>query len=92
VDTDGYESTEYGDLLLTSVVKGMDVSVTAAIEESVGGGFTNEPYQGTLENDGVGLAPFHDFDSEIDQEVKDAIEDLKQQIVSGDIEVSPSAG
>ena len=37
VDTDGYESTEYGDILLTSVAKGMDVSVTEAIKESLDG-------------------------------------------------------
>jgi basic membrane protein A len=88
VDTDGYESTEYGDIMLTSVVKGLDVSVTAAIKSSIDGTFSNQPYQGTLENDGVGLADFHDFDSEIDQEVKDQIEELKQQIISGEIEVT----
>ncbi len=68
VDTDGYESTEYGDILLTSVVKGLDVSVTDAIRESAAGEFTNELYSGTLENGGVAIAPYHDFDGEIDQE------------------------
>jgi basic membrane protein A len=87
VDTDGYESTEYGDILLTSVVKGLDVSVTEAIKESAAGTFTNELFDGTLANDGVGIAPYHDFDGEIDQEVKDAIDDLKAQIISGDITV-----
>jgi basic membrane protein A len=43
-----------------------------------------------LENDGVGLADFHDFDSEIDQEVKDQIEELKQQIISGELEIKPA--
>ncbi|MFB9312610.1 BMP family lipoprotein [Nocardioides plantarum] len=88
VDTDGYESTEYGDILLTSVVKGLDVSVTEAIKESAEGTFTNEPFSGTLENDGVGLAPFHDFDGSIDQEVKDKLEELKAGIISGDITTS----
>jgi basic membrane protein A len=90
VDTDGYESTEYGDILLTSVAKGMDVSVTAAIEASLNGTFSNEPYTGTLENNGVGLAPYHDFDSKIDQAVKDKVEELKQQIISGEIEIAPA--
>ncbi len=87
VDTDGYESTEYGDILLTSVVKGLDVSVTEAIRESAAGEFTNELYSGTLENGGVSIAPYHDFDGEIDQEVKDRIEELKQGIISGEVTV-----
>ncbi len=87
VDTDGYESTEYGDLLLTSVVKGLDVAVTQAIEQSASGDFSNELFTGTLENGGVSLAPYHDFEDQIDQDVKDAIEDLKQQIISGELEV-----
>jgi basic membrane protein A and related proteins len=88
VDTDGYESTEYGDILLTSVVKGLDVAVTEAIKESAEGTFSNELYSGTLENDGVGLAPFHDFDGEIDQETKDRLDELTQQIIAGEITTS----
>ncbi len=87
VDTDGFESTEYGDILLTSVVKGLDVAVTEAIKESAEGTFTNELFDGTLENGGVSIAPYHDFDSEIEQDVKDAIEDLKAQIIAGEITV-----
>lgn len=87
VDTDGFESTEYGDILLTSVVKGLDVSVTAAIKSAVDGDFNNDIYSGTLENDGVGLAPYHDFDSKVSQDVKDKIEELKSQIISGDLKV-----
>ncbi len=87
VDTDGYESTEYGDILLTSVTKGLDVAVTEAIRESAAGTFSNELFVGTLENNGVGIAPYHDFDGEIDQEVKDKIEELKAQIISGEITV-----
>lgn len=88
VDTDGYESTEYGDILLTSVVKGLDVSVTEAIHESIDDEFDNTVYQGTLENGGVSLAPYHDFDGEIDQDVKDKIDELKQQIIDGSLKVS----
>ena len=32
---------------------------------------------GTLENDGVGIADFHEFDVEVPQELKDKIEELK---------------
>ena len=91
VDTDGFESTEYGDILLTSVAKGMDVSVTEAIKESIDGTFSNELYSGTLENGGVGLAPYHDFDSQIPQELKDKIDELKQGIIDGSITITPAA-
>lgn len=90
VDTDGYESTEYGDILLTSVAKGMDVSVTEAIKESIDDTFSNELYVGTLENGGVGLAPYHDFEGEIPQELKDKIEELKAGIIDGSITIAPA--
>ena len=88
VDVDGYESTEYGDILLTSVVKGIDVAVTEAIRESGAGEFSSDLFSGTLENGGVSLAPFHDFESEIDQEVKDKLVELQDAIIAGEITTS----
>jgi len=86
VDTDGCESVpEYCDILLTSVVKGMDVAVRNAIADSITGKFSNELYTGTLANNGVGLAPYHEFDGEIDQEVKDAIEQMKSDFITGEL-------
>ena len=88
VDTDGCVSAaEYCSVLLTSVMKGMDVAVEESIKESVDGTFSNELYVGTLENGGVSLAPYHEFDGEIDQALKDRIEELKASIIAGDIKV-----
>lgn len=84
VDTDGYESTDYGDIILTSVLKQIAQAVYDTVEEGVSGEFTAEPYVGDLENDGVGLAPFHDFEDEVPDEVKDKIEELTAEIISGD--------
>jgi basic membrane protein A len=87
VDTDGCVSAaEYCDSLLTSVMKGMDVAVETAIKDSASGNFSNEVYEGTLENGGVSLAPYGpqaDIDSELDAK----IQDLKQQIIDGEIKV-----
>ena len=91
VDTDGYHSTEYGEILLTSVVKGIDVSVTEAIRASVDGSFDNEVYRGTLANGGAALAPFHDLEAEIPQQLKDELEELEQGIIDGSITVTPTA-
>ena len=88
VDTDGCVSAaEYCDTLLTSVMKNMHVAVETAIKDSVEGNFTNEAYVGTLENGGVDLAPYNELDSEIPQELKDKIEELKAQLISGEIKV-----
>jgi basic membrane protein A len=87
VDTDGCESAaEYCDVLLTSVMKGMDVAVEEAIKTSASGEFSNEVYEGTLENGGVALAPYGP-NAEIDSELDAKIQDLKQQIIDGEIKV-----
>jgi basic membrane protein A and related proteins len=87
VDTDGCESAaEYCDVLLTSVMKGMDVAVEEAIRASASGEFSNEVYEGTLENGGVGLAPYGP-NADIDSELDAKIQELKQQIIDGEITV-----
>lgn len=92
VDTDGYQSlSKYRALLLTSVVKGMDVAVEEATNATAEGKFSNEPFVGTLENNGVSIAPYHDFESKISDELKQEIEDLKAQIISGELKVESGA-
>lgn len=84
VDTDGCVSAaEYCDVLLTSVMKGMDVAVEQAISDSVDDAFSSELYIGTLDNSGVGLAPY--ADGEVDEELSATLDDLKAQIIAGDI-------
>jgi len=85
VDTDGCVSAaEYCDVLLTSVMKAMDVAVEEAIAASVHDEFSNEPFVGTLDNEGVGLA---DISDDVDPEVVDKVEELEQQIIDGEITV-----
>lgn len=87
VDSDWYNSTEYGAIVLTSVLKEIGAGVYDTIEQGVAGEFSAEPYVGTLENGGVSIAPFHDFEDEVPQELKDAVAELEEQIVSGEITV-----
>ncbi|UYM03955.1 BMP family lipoprotein [Solicola gregarius] len=93
VDTDGCVSAEeYCDVLLGSVVKGMDVAVTDAIADSVHDEFDNKTYVGTLENDGTDLTLGSDLEGDIDQDLKDQLEQVKEDIISGKIEItSPSS-
>lgn len=91
-DTDGVESaSQYSDVILTSVLKNMDVAVQDAVETTAEGDFSNESYIGTLENDGVGIAPFHEFDGEVSDETKQELEDIKQQIIDGSLTVESEA-
>lgn len=79
------------DLLLTSVMKGVDSGVHDVVVAAASGDFDNTPYVGTLENGGVGIAPFHDFESKVDPGLAGELDDLKAKIISGEIEVtSPS--
>jgi basic membrane protein A len=90
VDTDGCISLpDDCDLFLTSVQKKMDNAVHDTVVAAAGGDFEGGLYVGTLENDGVGLAPYHDFEDSVPAEVQDQIAALTEQIISGEIEVSP---
>ena len=92
VDTDGYVSApDYKSSIVTSVEKEMDVAVFEAIKAVMDGSFSSDPYVGTLENGGVGLAPFHDFESKMPEGLADELEQIKADIISGAITItSPS--
>lgn len=87
VDSDGYESTEQGEVILTSVVKNMGDTVKEVLTKDLEGEFSSEPYVGTLENGGVELAPFHDFDGEVSDEMKSELDAIKAGIIDGSIKV-----
>jgi len=95
VDSDGYlqpANADYKGLILTSVMKLIGNSVFDTIAAAVEGTFTSDPYVGTLENGGVDLAPLHDFEATAAPDLVAAVEDLKQQIISGELVIeSPSA-
>jgi basic membrane protein A len=86
VDTDGCVSaSEYCPLFLTSILKNMDVAVFDAMKSVVDGTFEGTIYSGTLENDGVGIAPYHEFDGSVPDELKSKVEELKQGIIDGSV-------
>ncbi|GAA1751741.1 BMP family ABC transporter substrate-binding protein [Rothia terrae] len=88
VDSDGFETNpDYQDIILTSVQKLMKEAVLDTFKQDAAGNFTNEPYIGTLENGGVTLAPFHNFDDQVSEETKTALDDIKTKIISGEIKV-----
>jgi basic membrane protein A len=90
VDSDGTETApQYADLFLSSVLKRVDNAVQAATSDAVEEAFGNEPYVGTIENEGVGLAELSD---DVPEELAAEIEEVRQGIVDGAIAVeSPSS-
>jgi len=93
VDNDGYDTlpAEYRPLLLTSVLKNTGAAVIEAIGASVDGSFDNEAFIGTLDNDGVDIAPFHDQADLVSAELSAEIDGLRADIIAGTVEItSPS--
>lgn len=86
VDTDGCESVpDACDLFLTSVKKNFDVSVNDAVTAAADGSFEGGVYSGTLENNGVELAPFNEFEDDISDELKAELDEIRAGIIDGSI-------
>jgi basic membrane protein A len=81
VDVD--QSAELPEVILTSATKNLQRATFTTVQEASEGKFTSGNWVFDLSNDGVGLASFHDFDSIIPQELKDAIEKAKTDMASG---------
>ena len=88
VDSDWYFSnSQYSDVILTSVLKKIDASVFQTIEAFLAGEFAGGTTLNTLENDGVGLAPFHDFESDVPADLLAELEEIAVGIVDGSIDI-----
>ncbi len=88
VDADGFEKdTANQNVYLTSVLKNMDVTTFDAVKSVVEGTFAGGVILGTLENGGVGLAPFHAFEAQVPAELVAEIDALKAGIIDGSVDV-----
>jgi basic membrane protein A len=89
VDVDWTESaSQYTDVLLTSILKKIDVSVAAAVERAFKGEAAQPVFVSTLANGGVDISPFHSFDSAVSAEIKAGVAALKAKIISGEVKVA----
>ncbi len=92
VDTDGCVSApSYCSLFITSVTKGITASVSAAVEEAAKGTLKGGNYTGDLADNGVAIAPFHDFASRIPMGVQNELNTIKAGIIAGKISVNPNS-
>lgn len=81
---------EYADLWLTSIQKDADSAVFNAIASTADGSFNGGLYAGTLENEGVSLAPYHRLSGQIPSRLKQKIAELRQGIIDGWVSVDPN--
>jgi len=86
VDVDQYNTyPEVQSALLSSAAKNVDVAVYEYLKTVKDGTVKGGVVTATLANGGVGLAPFHDWDSKIPQTVKDKINEAKAALIAGTV-------
>lgn len=76
------------DLVLTSILKKLNVGVEEAIFAAGSGQFDPTPFVGTLGNGGVGIAPFHEFEAKVDPGLAAELAALEAAIISGELTVA----
>lgn len=94
VDVDGCESAaQYCSVFMTTVVKNIPDAVKDAALKGADSPTTllTGGFSGTLANNGVSIAPYHEFDSKIPADLKAEVDKLKQDIISGTIKVESAA-
>ena len=84
VDVDQYNTyPEVKDALLSSAQKNVDVAVYEYLKAVKDGTSKAGMVNATLKNGGVGLAPFHDWDSKIPADVKAKIKEASDALIAG---------
>ncbi len=90
VDSDwALTSPEYADITLTSVMKLMDATTMQVIQSVIDGTFKGGDVVGTLANNGVAIAPFHELESMVPAELAAEVEALKAEIIGGSFTEAP---
>jgi basic membrane protein A len=86
-DTDGCTSAPgYCRYMITSVQKGIQAAVKAAVLSVANGTFKGGTYIGTLANGGVSLAPYHDFASQVPASLRAELAQVTAGIGNGTIQ------
>lgn len=86
VDVDQYEILpEVRPSLLTSAAKNVDVAAADAVRAYAEGTLAGGSQRSTVANEGVGLAPYHDWEDKIPQECKDAVDLAAAGLAAGTI-------
>ena len=83
VDADWFETVpEYSDVILTSVLKGLDVAVFQTIKDVAEGNFAGGTRLFTIAEDGVGIGPINEA---VPAELVAEVEAIREGLVDGSI-------
>ncbi len=92
VDVDQYYTyPEVKDILITSAMKNVDVAVYTAIKAAAEGTLKPGVMLSSVQNNGIGLAPYHDWDDKIPQKCKDLVKKAQTGLKNGTIETGYKA-
>jgi basic membrane protein A len=93
VDADWYDTApEYKEVLLTSVLKKINVAVFDTIKDAKEGTFTGGNVTYTIADGGVDIAPFHDLDGQVSAEMKSELDAIKKALIDGSLTVDGVLG
>lgn len=77
-----------GEVYLTTIMKNLGLAIVEAAHQIADTGtFENGLYIADLASGGLGLAPFHDYDSSVSDELKAELTEVEQMIINGEIVV-----
>jgi basic membrane protein A and related proteins len=71
------------DALVSSAAKNVDAAVFSFLKSTSDGSVKPGIMTANLANGGIGLAPFHDWESKVPQELKDKIKEASDALVAG---------
>ena len=92
VDADLFDTNPAGSsLVLTSILKDIKLAVSTVVTDSGNDSFDATAYIGTLDNNGVGVAPFHDYESKVPATMAADLDTIKAGIIDGSITVKSPA-
>ena len=87
LDVDQYFTyREVKDAVMSSAMKNVDVSVYRYLKAVVGGNDKAGIMMAGIQNDGVGLAPYHDWEDKIPQGVKDKVDEATRGLNAGKLD------
>jgi basic membrane protein A len=90
VDTDwAIVNEQYAPIVLTSVLKNMDITTYNVIESVINGTFEGGVTIGTLDNGGVGLASYHELAGMVSAELAAEVDDAAAKLIAGELSASP---
>lgn len=86
-DDQSISADDFSDVIMASMIKRVDTAVYDSVEMVVEDEFESGVNDLGLEEEGVGAVIGQDFEGEIPEDIVDALEESRQAIIDGDIDV-----